>query len=574
MNTSNHQQYYGGNAYANRTDSYAPLRPEGLGLGSIFPGQDSAHDSRLRQQQPQQYPSHHQHHQQNNAYRSADPLRDISALQASLEDQLAAMRLQSSHNSDAQLGYQSYAANQGGYAHQHQYAQQQQYLQMQLQQQFAQQQAAVQQQKIELLRLQALQKQQQQQQQLQYGHQQLYSNGDNSNNNNNSHQQQLAAQQRLLLSQLQGGHGELDMGSLYNTPAASAQEQRQAAQASLQASLRQRQLQRFDPATAAATAAAEHSQPPHAPGEQRRRCTLARAPRPEELARRCDGRRREDAHAAFAPRQLAGVFGQRLAPSDAPVVRHGREHHVDALAHHDAFDRDRRQRLGGLARPLGVRPGGGRPDARDERGGPRGAHDADEQGGAGHHTASAPDADADAAAQAGQRRSLRIAGPGGCQCGCQCGCRCRCRCRCECKCAYVDQRDAADERAQGDPACDPPFCGAAAPRVQGERLVGRRADDQQRRAYAASDPAAAPAQGPAERLCQGQLPGAHEQPAAQGRHVEAVRQSARRELWRQRHELWRAPLECWQQRGRRRCDGCAALIDPTLPDSHYPVRFR
>ncbi|GAC77235.1 hypothetical protein PANT_25d00044 [Moesziomyces antarcticus T-34] len=245
MNTSNHQQYYGGNAYANRTDSYAPLRPEGLGLGSIFPGQDSAHDSRLRQQQPQQYPSHHQHHQQNNAYRSADPLRDISALQASLEDQLAAMRLQSSHNSDAQLGYQSYAANQGGYAHQHQYAQQQQYLQMQLQQQFAQQQAAVQQQKIELLRLQALQKQQQQQQQLQYGHQQLYSNGDNSNNNNNSHQQQLAAQQRLLLSQLQGGHGELDMGSLYNTPAASAQEQRQAAQASLQASLRQRQVQQL-----------------------------------------------------------------------------------------------------------------------------------------------------------------------------------------------------------------------------------------------------------------------------------------------------------------------------------------
>ncbi|KAJ9475701.1 hypothetical protein PHBOTO_005786 [Pseudozyma hubeiensis] len=250
MNTSN-QQYYGSNAYPNRSDLISGLRTEGLGLGSIFPSQTNSQQSSGRNsttppfQQQQQMANHRQ--QQSNGFRAQDSLRDISALQASLEDQLAAMRLQSnlSHGqSDAQSGYQGYQPGYGHQQHQpqqHQYAQhnghsqhqQQQYMQMQLQQQFAQQQAAVQQQQMELLRLQAIQKQQQQQQQ--YGGYGQYN------------QQQLAAQQRFLLSQLQGGNVD-DHAALMNqahVAAASAQEQRQAAQASIQASLRQRQVQQL-----------------------------------------------------------------------------------------------------------------------------------------------------------------------------------------------------------------------------------------------------------------------------------------------------------------------------------------
>lgn len=256
MNASN-QQYYGNNAYQNRSDVLSGLRTEGLGLGSVFPPQSvpqqmGSHNGATSSYMHTAALRHHHHHQQQqqqppNPYRSADSLRDISSLQASLEEQLAAMRLQSSlslNQSDGQPGRQSY---QNGYGHhqqqQQQYAQhhgnnQQHYMQIQLQQQFAQQQAAVQQQKIELLRLQALQKQQQQQ--YQYGQQQ-YS------------QQQLAVQQHFLLQQLQGGNGDYDNGlpqhaNLMNqtqAAAASAQEQRQAAQASIQASLRQRQVQQL-----------------------------------------------------------------------------------------------------------------------------------------------------------------------------------------------------------------------------------------------------------------------------------------------------------------------------------------
>ncbi|KAJ1021130.1 hypothetical protein NDA16_003916 [Ustilago loliicola] len=247
MNTSN-QQYYGGNAYQTRSDLLSGLRTEGLGLGSVFPSQGASqqsNDYRQTQTQQQYYPQQQpQNNNSSNSYRTADSLRDISALQASLEDQLAAMRLQS----DAQLGPSNYqnGFSQQSYAQQygnnHQ-QQQQQYLQMQLQQQFAQQQAAVQQQKAELLRLQALQRQQQQQQQCgqqQYGQQQY-------------NQQQLAAQQRFLLSQLQGGNSDYDNGSSHQAnlmnqaqaAAASAQEQRQAAQANIQASLRQRQVQQL-----------------------------------------------------------------------------------------------------------------------------------------------------------------------------------------------------------------------------------------------------------------------------------------------------------------------------------------
>ncbi|CBQ69566.1 conserved hypothetical protein [Sporisorium reilianum SRZ2] len=235
MNSSS-QQYYaaGANAYPTRSDLLSGLRTEGLGLGSIFPPQPASQQQpagrnsyqQTANQRQQQYQQQYQQ-QQANAYRAQDSLRDISALQASLEDQLAAMRLQSSlslGHSDAQSAYNSY---QTGYGQQQQQQfhnqQQQQYMQMQLQQQFAQQQAAVQQQKVELLRLQAFQKQQQQQQ---------YS------------QQQLAAQQRFLLSQLQGGNGTFDDASS-QAAAASAQEQRQAAQASIQASLRQRQVQQL-----------------------------------------------------------------------------------------------------------------------------------------------------------------------------------------------------------------------------------------------------------------------------------------------------------------------------------------
>ncbi|CCF49435.1 hypothetical protein NDA11_002536 [Ustilago hordei] len=234
MNTSN-QQYYGGNAYQTRSDLLSGLRTEGLGLGSVFPSQGAS----------QQFYPQHQAQQNNHSYRTAESLRDISALQASLEDQLAAMRLQSGAqlgNSHYQNGYgqqqqqqqQQQYAEQYGNSNNHQQQQQQQYMQMQLQQQFARQQAAVQQQKAELLRLQALQKQQQ------YGQQQY-------------NQQQLAAQQRFLLSQLQSGNDGFENGSSHHadlmnqaqTAAASAQEQRQAAQASIQASLRQRQVQQL-----------------------------------------------------------------------------------------------------------------------------------------------------------------------------------------------------------------------------------------------------------------------------------------------------------------------------------------
>ncbi|TKY88362.1 hypothetical protein EX895_002714 [Sporisorium graminicola] len=246
MNTSNQQYYGGGNAYQNRSDLLSGLRTEGLGLGSIFPSQSNPQQSGPRNGATSAY--QHAQQPQTTSYRAQDSLRDISALQASLEEQLAAMRLHSSLSlgqSDTQSAYHNY---QNGYGHQqqHQYAQhnqqqqqQQQYMQMQLQQQFAQQQAAVQQQKVELLRLQAFQKQQQQQQ---YGQQQQqYS------------QQQLAAQQRFLLSQLHGGHGDFDGASSQHAggmkqaqaAAASAQEQRQAAQASIQASLRQRQVQQL-----------------------------------------------------------------------------------------------------------------------------------------------------------------------------------------------------------------------------------------------------------------------------------------------------------------------------------------
>ncbi|KAJ1023710.1 hypothetical protein NDA18_004693 [Ustilago nuda] len=214
MNTSN-QQYYGGNAYQTRSDLLSGLRTEGLGLGSVFPSQGAS----------QQFYPQQQAQQNNHSYCTSESLSDISALQASLEDQLAAMRLQSG----AQLGNSHY---QNGYGQQQH--QQQQYMQMQLQQQFARQQAAVQQQKAELLRLQALQKQQQ------YGQQQY-------------NQQQLAAQQRFLLSQLQSGNDGFENGSSHHadlmnqaqSAAASAQEQRQAAQASIQASLRQRQVQQL-----------------------------------------------------------------------------------------------------------------------------------------------------------------------------------------------------------------------------------------------------------------------------------------------------------------------------------------
>ena len=255
MNTSN-QQYYGNNAYQNRSDLLSGLRTEGLGLGSVFPPQAASQQSggrngatspymqtaNLRQHQSQQQQQHYQPQQQNNTYRTQESLRDISALQASLEDQLAAMRLQSSLSlgqSDAQSGYPNYS---NGYAQQ----QQQQYLQMQLQQQLAQQQAAAQQQRMELLRLQALQKQQQQQQQQQQQYGQQY--GQQQYN-----QQQLAAQQRFLLAQLQGGNSDYEGASSHQahlmsqaqSAAASAQEQRQAAQASIQASLRQRQVQQL-----------------------------------------------------------------------------------------------------------------------------------------------------------------------------------------------------------------------------------------------------------------------------------------------------------------------------------------
>ncbi|KAF6767062.1 hypothetical protein PSEUBRA_002267 [Kalmanozyma brasiliensis GHG001] len=247
MNTSNQQYYGGNNAYQTRSDLLSGLRTEGLGLGSVFSSQASSQQSAGRNHAssgypqtayPQQQQQQQQQYQQpqSNAYRTQDSLRDISALQASLEDQLTAMRLQSNPSygqHDAQPNYQGYHHGFGNqqqqqYAHQ-QHPHQQQYMQMQLQQQLSQQQAAVQQQKMELLRLQALQRQQQEQQHLQYGQQQYG-------------QQQLAAQQRLLLSQLQGGNSELDGGY---SAASSAQEQRQAAQASIQASLRQRQVQQL-----------------------------------------------------------------------------------------------------------------------------------------------------------------------------------------------------------------------------------------------------------------------------------------------------------------------------------------
>ncbi|CDS02113.1 hypothetical protein [Sporisorium scitamineum] len=215
MNSSN-QQYYGANAYQNRSDLLSGLRTEGLGLGSIFPPQSNPQQPPSRNGVPSSYQQtanqrqqqhQYQHQQQTNSYRAQDSFRDISALQASLEDQLSAMRLQSSLSlgqSDAQSAYHIY---QNGYDHQqqHQYAQhnghnhqQQQYMQMQLHQQFAQQQAAIQEQKIELLR----------------------GNGDFDG----------------ASSQHAGGMNQVQAA------AASAQEQRQAAQASIQASLRQRQV--------------------------------------------------------------------------------------------------------------------------------------------------------------------------------------------------------------------------------------------------------------------------------------------------------------------------------------------
>ncbi|KIS66887.1 uncharacterized protein UMAG_10733 [Mycosarcoma maydis] len=255
MNTSN-QPYYGSNAYPNRSDLILGLRTEGLGLGSIFPSQTNSQQSSGRDAHtpPYQQNTHHRQ-QQNSAYRTQDSFRDISASQASLEDQLAAMRLQSSlslGHLDAQSGYQGYQNGHGynqqqqqqqQYAQSNSYNQQQPYMQMQLQQQFAQQHAAVQQQQMELLRLQALQEQQQQQQQQQQQHL----------NPNQYSQQQLAAQKRFLLSQLQAGNGDFDAGSSHHAAlmnqaqvaAASAQEQRQAAQASIQASLRQRQVQQL-----------------------------------------------------------------------------------------------------------------------------------------------------------------------------------------------------------------------------------------------------------------------------------------------------------------------------------------
>ncbi|KAN0064232.1 hypothetical protein ACQY0O_003399 [Thecaphora frezii] len=171
--------------------------------------------------------------------------RDVPSMQASLEEHLAAMRLRATLNGPGTVGFGS-PENPHGYYGQQERVPQQQDVQHMLQQQILQQQLAARQQ-IELMRL-----QQQQQQQAAaaaaQAHQryllaQIHAEYERQaqvaalqTSSNHGSPQQLSQQQLFPQQQQRGGAGA-------SYAAASAQEQRQAAQANIQANLRQRQAQ-------------------------------------------------------------------------------------------------------------------------------------------------------------------------------------------------------------------------------------------------------------------------------------------------------------------------------------------